>query len=54
MRSVPISAPVADINAQNTRAGLVAQYNTVIDQIKTTAADASFNGVNLLNGDTLA
>ncbi|WP_441242902.1 flagellin N-terminal helical domain-containing protein [Tardiphaga sp. 768_D3_N2_1] len=48
------SGPVADINAQNTRAGLVAQYNTVIDQIKTTAADASFNGVNLLNGDTLA
>jgi len=52
--SVPISGPVADINAQNTRAGLVAQYNTVIDQIKTTANDASFNGVNLLNGDTLA
>lgn len=48
------SAPVADINAQNTRAGLVAQYNTVIDQIKTTASDSSFNGVNLLNGDTLA
>jgi flagellin len=48
------AGPVADINAQNTRSGLVAQYNTVIDQIKTTAADASFNGVNLLNGDTLA
>ncbi|WP_371422094.1 flagellin [Tardiphaga sp.] len=48
------SAPVADVNAQNTRAGLVAQYNTVIDQIKTTASDSSFNGVNLLNGDTLA
>ncbi len=48
------SGPVADINAQNTRSSLVSQYNTVIDQIKTTAADASFNGVNLLNGDTLA
>jgi flagellin-like hook-associated protein FlgL len=48
------SAPVADLNAQNTRSSLVAQYNTVIDQIKTTAADSSFNGVNLLNGDTLA
>jgi len=48
------SGPVADVNAQNTRSSLVAQYNTVIDQIKTTAADASFNGVNLLNGDTLA
>jgi flagellin len=48
------AAPVKDANAQNTRASLVAQYNTVMDQIKTTAADSSFNGVNLLNGDTLA
>jgi flagellin-like hook-associated protein FlgL len=48
------SGPVADVNAQNSRASLVAQYNTVIDQIKTTASDSSFNGVNLLNGDTLA
>jgi len=49
-----VTGPVADVNAQNTRSNLVAQYNTVIDQIKTTAADSSFNGVNLLNGDTLA
>jgi len=48
-----VSAPVADVNAQNTRASLVAQYNNVIDQIRTTAQDASFNGVNLLNGDQL-
>jgi len=47
------SAPVADTNAQNTRAGLVKQYNDIMDQIKTTAQDASFNGVNLLDGDTL-
>ncbi|WP_454621844.1 flagellin N-terminal helical domain-containing protein [Bradyrhizobium cenepequi] len=47
------TAPVKDINAQNTRADLVRQYNTVIDQIKTTAQDASFNGINLLNGDQL-
>lgn len=47
------SAPVADTNAQNTRAGLISQYNAVIDQIKTTAQDSSFNGVNLLNGDQL-
>lgn len=47
------SAPVADANAQNTRAGLIDQYNKVIDQIKTTAQDSSFNGVNLLNGDQL-
>jgi hypothetical protein len=47
------SAPVADAAAQTTRANLVSQYNNVLDQIKTTAQDASFNGVNLLNGDAL-
>ena len=31
----------------------MAQYNNVLTQINTTAQDASFNGVNLLNGDTL-
>ncbi|WP_316168168.1 MULTISPECIES: flagellin [unclassified Bradyrhizobium] len=46
-------APVADPTSQATRASLVAQYNNVLAQINTTAADASFNGVNLLNGDTL-
>jgi flagellin len=45
--------PVADANSQSTRANLVAQYNNVLAQINTTAQDASFNGVNLLNGDTL-
>jgi flagellin len=48
-----VSAAVVDVNSQNTRASLVAQYNQIIEQIKTTAQDASFNGVNLLNGDTL-
>jgi hypothetical protein len=47
------SAPVADINAQTTRANLVQQYNNILAQINTTAQDASFNGVNLLNGDQL-
>ncbi|UFZ04517.1 flagellar protein [Bradyrhizobium ontarionense] len=47
------AAPVADPTAQSQRASLVAQYNNVLAQINTTAADASFNGVNLLNGDTL-
>jgi hypothetical protein len=47
------AAPVADVNAQTTRAGFVKQFNDILDQIKTTAQDASFNGVNLLNGDTL-
>jgi hypothetical protein len=47
------SAPVADPNSQAQRASLVAQYNNVLAQINTTAQDASFNGINLLNGDTL-
>jgi len=45
--------PVADLNSQTARAKLVEQYNNVIAQITTTSQDASFNGVNLLNGDTL-
>ncbi|MGX7742672.1 DUF1522 domain-containing protein [Rhodopseudomonas parapalustris] len=45
--------PVADITSQTARAKLVEQYNNVIAQITTTSQDASFNGVNLLNGDTL-
>jgi len=48
-----ISAPVADPNSQAQRASLVSQYNNVLAQISSTAQDASFNGVNLLNGDTL-
>jgi flagellin-like hook-associated protein FlgL len=47
------AGPVADPNSQASRASLVAQYNNVLAQINTTAQDASFNGVNLLNGDTL-
>ncbi|WP_407155519.1 flagellin [Bradyrhizobium sp. STM 3557] len=50
---VTASTPVIDPNSQTTRAGLVAQYNNVMAQINTTAQDASFNGINLLNGDTL-
>jgi flagellin len=46
-------APVADPNSQATRASLVAQYNNLLAQINTTAQDSSFNGINLLNGDTL-
>ena len=50
------SAPgrqVADAASQPTRANLVKQYNNIIPQITTTAQDASFNGINLLNGDNL-
>jgi hypothetical protein len=47
------AAPVADPVAQTTRSNLVSQYNNILQQITTTAQDASFNGVNLLGGDTL-
>ena len=47
------TAPVADPASQSARASLVTQYNNTIAQITTTAQDASFNGVNLLNGDNL-
>ena len=48
-----VTAAVADPVSQATRASLVTQYNQVITQINNTALDSSFNGVNLLNGDTL-
>ncbi|WP_245312692.1 hypothetical protein, partial [Bradyrhizobium macuxiense] len=48
-----VNAAVADPNSQASRASLVNQYNAVIQQITTTAQDASFNGVNLLSGDNL-
>ncbi|EKS27544.1 flagellin [Afipia felis] len=48
-----IEDPTLDPTSQSTRANLVAQYNNIINQIKTTSQDASFNGVNLLNGDQL-
>jgi hypothetical protein len=47
------AAPVADPNSQAIRASLVTQYNQVLQNINTTAQDSSFNGINLLNGDTL-
>ena len=47
------TAPVADATAQATRASLVTQYNNILQQIDTTSQDSSFNGVNLLSGDTL-
>ena len=48
-----VNPAVADAVSQSTRAGLVSQYNQIITQITTTAQDASFNGINLLNGDAL-
>src|SRR3954466_12507125 len=48
-----VVAAVPDAPSQTARATLVSQYNQVIDQIKTTAQDASFNGINLLDGNSL-
>jgi flagellin-like hook-associated protein FlgL len=45
--------PVEDPVAQTARANLVNQFNNILAQIDTTSQDSSFNGVNLLNGDTL-
>jgi flagellin len=47
------STPVVDVSAQAVRSNLLSQYNNILAQITTTAHDASFNGVNLLGGDTL-
>ncbi|MDH2380962.1 flagellin [Bradyrhizobium sp. CER78] len=47
------TAPVADAASQSARAALVTQYNNTISQITTTAQDSSFNGINLLSGDSL-
>ncbi len=44
---------VPDAVSQTARATLVAQYNQVIQNLKTTAQDASFNGINLLDGNSL-
>jgi flagellin len=49
----PPSAPTADAASQAIRASLVKQYNDIVTQISTTSQDASFNGINLLNGDNL-
>jgi len=49
-----VAGPAENTDSQNARASLVTQYNNIIDQIRTTAQDASFNGVNLLNGDKLS
>jgi flagellin len=39
--------------AQDKRAAFVADYNDALEQISSLAKDASYNGVNLLNGDDL-
>jgi flagellin len=44
---------VPDAVSQNARATLVSQYNQILSQINTTAQDSSFNGINLLDGNSL-
>ena len=46
-------AAVPDPVSQNARAILVSQYNQILQNITTAAQDASFNGINLLDGNSL-
>ncbi|UTD28458.1 flagellin [Bradyrhizobium sp. WD16] len=48
-----VVAAVPDPVSQTARATLVSQYNQIIQQLATTAQDASFNGINLLDGNSL-
>jgi flagellin len=48
-----VVAAVPDPVSQTARATLVSQYNQIIQQLTTTAQDASFNGINLLDGNSL-
>ncbi|MBY0532787.1 MAG: hypothetical protein K2P86_12535 [Xanthobacteraceae bacterium] len=49
-----VNTPTATVVTPSaTRTSLQADYNTLLTQITQLAADASFNGVNLLNGDNL-
>jgi flagellin len=51
--SVDGSAGTGTIGANTVRANLVTTFNQLRDQLDKTAADSSFNGINLLNGDQL-
>jgi flagellin len=48
-----VVAAVPDPVTQTARQTLVTQYNQIIQQLTTTAQDASFNGINLLDGNSL-
>ena len=46
--------PTATVGTPSTtRSNLQSQYNEILTQIDALAADASYNGINLLNGDNL-
>ncbi|MDB5591946.1 flagellin [Enterovirga sp.] len=50
---VTSSAPVRGGAGADARDALVTQYNSLLDQIDTLSKDASYNGLNLLKGDSL-
>jgi len=47
------SSGTSSIAGNTVRANLVTQFNQLKDQLDKTAADSSFNGINLLQGDQL-
>ena len=47
------STGTASIGGNTVRTNLVTQFNQLKDQLDKTAADSSFNGINLLQGDQL-
>ena len=52
--NIGANAPTATIGTPSTtRSDLQDQYNELLSQIDALAADASYNGINLLNGDDL-
>lgn len=48
-----VTAAVQNSGEASSRADLVKDYNEILQQITDLAADASYNGINLLNGDDL-
>jgi flagellin-like hook-associated protein FlgL len=52
--STGVTTPTATVVTPNaTRTNLQSQYNALLSQIDQLAGDASYNGINLLNGDNL-
>jgi flagellin-like hook-associated protein FlgL len=52
--NIGANAPTATVGTPSTtRSDLQNQYNELLSQIDALAADASYNGINLLNGDDL-
>jgi flagellin len=52
-KSLANQALTASATDTTTRANLATQFGTILTQIDQLAGDSGFNGINLLNGDTL-